>query len=124
MPVLGKYDYNHHIENKNGVTVDLLEALRAKIFSLSSSIEEYYYKMYIGYSEGKKFCEICVNSSQLKVWVGISVDEVYDPAMICRDVRAIGHYGTGNTEMTVKNFSDITQAFDIIKQAYGKCKVV
>jgi len=119
-PVLYEFNLAYHTDNIPQSTVELFEAMRTKIFSLSSSITEKHNKMYIGYSAKGNICEIRIQKNQLKIWVDVKKPEISDPLNICRDVLNIGHYGTGDTELTLDNRSQIDDIFDIIKQAYQK----
>lgn len=115
---LEKYDLNYHIGGKPQQTVELFNALRAKIISLSSSIGEKFNKINISYVGGKNICEICIMKNSLKVYVDMDIEEIIDPLSLCRDVRQIGHHGTGNTELYVRTSDDIEAVFEIIQQAY------
>jgi predicted transport protein len=119
-PVSSEYDLAYHTTNIPQSTLNLFEALRVKILALSASITEKYGKLYIGYSSPNKFCEICVLKSRLKVWVALSIDEFSDPHSLCRDVRNIGHWGTGDSELTLQNSNDVDAVFEIVRQAYNK----
>jgi len=116
--VSSEYDLAYHTANIPQSTLNLFKALRVKILDLSTSITEKYGKLYIGYYDPKKFCEISILKSQLKVWVALSIDELSDPYLLCRDVRNIGHWGTGHSELTLLQNDDVDAVFDIIKQTY------
>jgi predicted transport protein len=115
-----EYDLHYHIDGIPQQTIDIYEALRSKIMSLSEAVIEKFHKMYVGYSSNKNFCEIRILKYQLIIWVNISIDELADPLSICRDVRKIGHYGTGKTEIRVHNMYSIESVFNIIKQSFEK----
>lgn len=119
-PISSEYDLEYHTNNIPQSAVELFEELRAKILTLSSSITEKYNKMYIGYSSDGNICEIRIQKNQLKIWVDIKKHVISDPLNICRDVSNIGHYGTGDIELTFNNVGQINDTFDIIKQAYRK----
>ena len=36
----------------------------------------------------------------------------------CRDVREIGHFGTGDFELTIKNVNDFEETKYLINEAY------
>ena len=107
-----------HINHRPQSTVDLLMGLRERILSLSDGVAERITKFYIAYADYKKICEIHVQSFQLKIWVYLDIEEISDPQSLCRDVRNIGHYGNGSTEISLKSADDLDAAMDIIKQSY------
>ena len=119
-PVSSEYDFAYHTDNIPLSTIGLFEELRTKIFSLSSSITEKHNKMYIGYSDEGNICEIRLQKNQLRIWVDVKKHEISDPFNMCRDVRNIGHYGTGDIELTLDNVGQINGIFNIIEQAYRK----
>jgi predicted transport protein len=77
--------------------------------------------MYIGYSVKKNFCEIHFQSLRLKLWVNVNIDEIQDPMHLCRDVRNIGHYGTGETEFFLERIEDLDLVFGLIEQSFNIC---
>ena len=117
-PVTKGFDLNYHTHDKPGYIIQLFEALHSHIFSLPGPINEVYNKWYIAYSSPKNFCEILLQKNQLKIWVCISMDEISNHLSLCRDVRKIGHYGTGDTEIALYRIEDVDAVFDVIKQAY------
>jgi predicted transport protein len=58
--------------------------------------------------------------SKLKAYLSIETHEVNDPLKKTRDVKDIGHYSSGNTEITIKDRNEISYVVSIIKQAYEK----
>ena len=115
------YDLNYHFNNTQRHTVDLFERLRSKIFNLSDSIEERYNKLYVSYSMDKNFCEIHFQSNRLKIWVNACIDEIQDPMHLCRDMRNIGHYGNGESELFLERIEDLDNVFEIIEQSFKIC---
>ena len=87
---------------------------------MSNGIDERFNMKYIGYYSNGGFCQIHTQKSQLKIWVNLDIHDITDPLSLCRNVRKIGHYGTGNTEIVLKSFDELNAVFDIIQQAYKK----
>jgi hypothetical protein len=50
----------------------------------------------------------------------VITDKVEDALKKVRDVKDIGHYSSGNTEITIKDRNEISYSLSIIKQAYEK----
>lgn len=114
------YDLNFHLANKSNTVITLLDVLRAKIKSLSNQIDERFNKFYIGYYTHNSFCQIRPQRDQLKIWINLEIHHVSDPLGLCRDVRNVGHYGAGKTEIILRNFNDLEAVFELIRQAYKK----
>ncbi|MHA1749527.1 MAG: hypothetical protein ACTSYF_12880 [Promethearchaeota archaeon] len=112
IPNRRKYTDNPHV-------TELIKLLEEKIFSLDDGIQMVEKVAYASYElNNSKICEINIQTRQLKIWVPLTIDEIIDPKIPVRDVRKIGHYGTGNTEITLKGINEIDQVFDIITQSY------
>ena len=109
-----------HLNGKSQTTIDLFEHLRERIFDLGDdeSILEKAVKNYIVYKHGKNFCEIWVQASKLKIWVDISPSDLQDPAGIGRDVTKVGHWGTGEIEVTLEKLEQIDNVMALVEQAY------
>ncbi len=116
-----QYDLNYHLNSTQQSTVGLFERLRSKILSLSDSIDERYRKLYIGYSVNKNFCEIRLQKNRLQIWIDLCSEEISDPRKICRDMRKIGHYGTGETEFFLEKIEDLDIVFGLIEQSFNIC---
>lgn len=117
-----EYDLNHHYARGSQHTIILFDALRAKILSLSDSVSEKYNKFYIAYAKNSNFCEIHFQKRQLKIWVNMPLEDIRGTNTLCRDVRKIGHYGTGDTEILIDDFADIDTVLGIIQQAFDITK--
>jgi len=72
----------------------------------------------VGYKHGKNFCEIRIQSSQLKIWLDITSDNLNDPYNLARDVSNIGHWGTGDVEINLDNQRDLDKVLYLIEQTY------
>lgn len=114
------YTVEDHLKGRSAAVVELFETLREYIFSLSSedTIIEKANKMYIGYKHGKNFVEIQVQANGLRIWLDISPDQLDDPYHLGRDVRKIGHHGTGNVEVKLANSMHLERIFPLVEQAY------
>jgi len=109
-----------HLNGKSQATIDLFEQLRERIFNLGDdeSILEKAVKNYIVYKHGKNFCEIWVQVSKLKIWVDIAPSDLHDPAGLARDVTKVGHWGTGDVEITLESAGHLDAIMAIVEQSY------
>ena len=94
--------------------------MREKILGLAEEGEviEKANKMYIGYSHGKNFCEVRLQSKSLLIWLDISPEELEDPYNLIRDVSNIGHYGTGASEVRLNEPEDLDGVMSLIEQSF------
>ena len=58
--------------------------------------------------------------TRLKAYLNVEIDQVNDPLKKARDVKDIGHYSSGKTEIIIEEKSEIPYALSLIKQAYER----
>ena len=58
--------------------------------------------------------------SKLKAHLNIEMGQIDDPLKKARDVKDVGHYSSGKTEIIIKEKGDIPYALSLIKQAYER----
>jgi predicted transport protein len=114
------YTIDSHLQGKHQAVIDLFETLRNRIFLLNSdeTLTEKATKNYIAFRHGKNFCEVWIQAIKLKIWIDMSPNEVNDPFNITRDVSKVGHWGTGDLEVTLEDETQLDQVMDVIEQAY------
>jgi predicted transport protein len=114
------YTVESHLQGKPQSVVDLFESLRTRIFQLNTdeTLTEKATKNYIAFRHGKNFCEVWVQASKLKIWIDMPPGEGKDPFHITRDVSKVGHWGTGDLEVTLEDETQLDQVMDVIEQAY------
>ncbi len=115
-----EYDVEHHIKNKSPELKELFKELRERVLALESDhkIEENPRKHYIAYRTNKNFTEFQLQSSSIKIFIDLPKDQLEDPKDIARDMTNIGHYGTGDVEVVLKNFDDLEYVLALIEQSY------
>lgn len=75
---------------------------------------------YVAYRRIKNFACVEVHPQARKLYVFVKVEptpEVTVPGF-ARDVREIGHFGTGDLELTVRNADDLERAMPLIIKSY------
>jgi len=97
---------------------DLLEGLRAFILALGDDIMEKPLKLYIAFRRIKNFCTVCVQKSGLVVYLKIDPATVQLVDGFTRDVRSIGHWGTGDLEVLIRNKDDLKRAEPLLLRSY------
>ncbi len=100
------YDIEDHLNSLDGNLKQLFCDIREYILSLDESIEETPKKEYIAYKTSQNF--VCLETQKRKMLLFLKVkpDEVKPWLEQCRDVRNIGHYGTGDLEVSIMNVDD------------------
>ncbi|MCF6183720.1 MAG: DUF5655 domain-containing protein [Bacteroidales bacterium] len=111
------YTIDEHIDKLNGDLKDLLNEIREYIVNLDSSIEEAPKKYYIAYKTTQNFVCIETQKKKLVVFLKLNPAEIEKLPKQARDVRNIGHFGTGDLEITIKNMTDFEETRELINQS-------
>jgi predicted transport protein len=99
---------------------DRYEALRAFLTALGDDVQEKMLKLYVAFRRIKNFASVEVHPQTRKILVYVKVDPTtleLSPGFT-RDVRAIGHFGTGDLEITIGNDADLERAKPLLVQSY------
>ncbi len=97
---------------------DIYEELKASLENLEDDVQVKTLKNYQAFRRIKNFA--CVEVHTQKVLVFVKVDpteEVLEPGFT-RDMRNIGHYGTGNLEITLRDLADVEKAAPLLSKSY------
>lgn len=97
-----------------------LDALSGYLHSLGDDVQERHLQRYVAFKRIKNFAcvEMRNQKNNILVFIQINPDDIDLIDGFSRDVRDIGHYGTGNIEITISSDSDLEQAMPLIQQSY------
>ncbi len=100
--------------------VDRFEALKAFIMALGDDVQMKPLKFYFAFKRFKNFAcvEIHPQTGQLLVYVKVNPDEIELESGFTRDVRNIGHFGTGDLEIRIGTENDFERAKPFLVQSY------
>lgn len=90
------------------------------MLNLCNNLQEKILKYYFAYKRIKNFAcvEIYTQSNKLQVYVKLKPNEIQLEEGFTRDVRNIGHFGTGDLEISIRNEEDLTKAEPLILRSY------
>jgi len=108
------YTIEEHINKTNASLTELLNDIRDYIVNLDNAIEETPKKYYIAYKTTQNFVCIETQKKKLVLFLKINPDELEELPEQARDVRNIGHFGTGDLELTIKNSTDFEETKELI----------
>lgn len=116
----GSYSIDQHLEGASEQLKEIVTELRDFILSLDDSVEESPKKFYIAYKVTQNF--VCMELRQKKVILFLKLDpsEMNPIPPNGRDMRNIGHYGTGDLEITIQKAEEVKPACDLIRAAFEK----
>jgi predicted transport protein len=101
--------------------VELFEAVKDYLLSFGDDVQMKTLKFYFAFKRIKNFACVELRTQKKDVLVFVKVD----PATITltkgftRDVRNIGHFGTGDLEITLRSLEDIEKAKPLLEQSYA-----
>ncbi|HRF60893.1 MAG TPA: DUF5655 domain-containing protein [Fimbriimonadaceae bacterium] len=106
------------LEEAKPETKSLFESLRQAILGQGEDVSEKATKLYVAFKRTRNFATVTyASSSNLNLYLHVNVDDIAMRDGL-RDVRKIGHWGTGDLEVKVKSPQDIAAALPLIQQAY------
>lgn len=104
--------------NLTGDLSVLFEELRRRIGNLSPEVSEDIRERWIAYRIGRSFVNIVPEPGELVLYLdGIAPEDLIDPAGLGRDVRGLGHWGSGDIEVRLASGEDLDEAIDLVAQA-------
>lgn len=117
--------YRTHVDNVEMATPEIQEVyeeLCDYVESLGDDISKNQLKYYLAYKKIQNFICIEGQMKQLKVYLKLKPDSVTDsiPGLSIRDVTNIGHFGTGDLEITIKTLEDLEKAKGLIERTYNE----
>lgn len=115
-----EYSFEKHLVNKSRVIQELAHTAQEFILGLDPSIEESPKKFYIAYRTSQNI--VCMEIQKQKIILFIKLDpkQLQQLPEKSRDVTSIGHFGTGDLEITISTVEDLEVAKSYIESAYKK----
>jgi predicted transport protein len=112
--------FSENLERSDVVLQDRVEALRAYIEALGDDVQTKVLKFYVAFKRIKNFAcmNISVQKREIIVWVKVNPNTVEIEPGFTRDVREIGHYGTGDLEILIRSDADLERAKHLILRSY------
>lgn len=101
--------------------IDRFEALRAYMTALGDDVQETTLRFYIAFKRIKNFACVEFRPSTGKILIFAKVDPsaVQLEPGFTRDVTNVGHFGTGDLEITLTKAEDLERAKALLELSYG-----
>jgi predicted transport protein len=96
----------------------ILDALDTFAQSLGDDVQRKDLKLYIAFKRLRNFATVVFQKNNLVVFLVLNPKKVQIIEGITRDVSEIGHWGTGDLELTLSSLSDFEKVKPLIQQAY------
>jgi predicted transport protein len=112
------YTFDEHLEGKPEQTQALARAVQEFATGLDPSIEEVPKQEYVAYKGSQNIICMQVQKTQLRLYLKVDPDELEQIPETGRDVRDIGHVGTGDFELVVSDEEDLAEAKPYMEMSY------
>jgi predicted transport protein len=97
---------------------DLFASLEGYITSLGDDVQRKDLKLYIVYKRMRNFACVIIQRGKFTLEVSLNPDHVDLVEGFTRDMRRIGHWGTGDLEITLRAMADLERAKPLLRRAY------
>lgn len=114
----GEKTFNEQLILTSPKLRDLYYSIRDYILALGDDIIENELKLYVAFKKIKNIICIEVYQKQILLHLRVNPDTIELEDGFTRDVRNIGHYGTGELRVVIKSISDFEKAKKYIDKAY------
>jgi predicted transport protein len=110
----------HRIEKADDPLKALFEEVRQFAMGLGGDVSEKVMKFYIAYQRKENFlsCQVQTRSKRILAWLALNPDTIKAQPGFIRDVRKIGHHGTGDVEIIIASHADLERAKPLIASSY------
>ncbi|MBD9478111.1 DUF5655 domain-containing protein [Pseudoxanthomonas sp. PXM02] len=99
-------------------TRQVYDALASHVMALGDDVIERKLKLYTAFRRLKNFVSVVMYPNKMLVFLKVDPDTVALEDGFSRDVRQIGHWGTGDLELTLRTTADIEKAKPLIERSY------
>jgi predicted transport protein len=96
----------------------LFESLEGYVSSLGDDVSRKDLKLYVAFKRLRNFACVGFKKDALFLWLKLSPEAVALEPGFSRDMRQIGHWGTGDVEILIKTHVDLDKAKSLIQKAY------
>ena len=109
-----------YIKQANRELKDRYFKLRDHLINLGDDVQEKTLKNYIAFKKISNFAcvEVHPNSNEILLYLKVNPNEVKLMPPFIRDVRKIGHFGTGDLEIRISNDNEFEKAKPLIEKSY------
>lgn len=123
LPQKGQVKYkafSEYLEQSDENLKDLFGSFNAFCINLGDDVQVKTLKFYQAYKRIKNFAcaEVRPQLKHVLIFLKLDPDKVHLEEGFTRDVRSIGHYGTGDLEVTITSYDDLKKAEPLIIKSY------
>jgi len=117
----GDKTFAEQVADSSPALLALYDQLRAHIMAQGEDVTEKPLKLYVAFRRLRNFVCATLYAKQdphVRLWLKLNPATVTFEDGFCRDVTSIGHWGTGDVEVMVRDQSSLEKARLLIDRAY------
>ena len=114
------YTVDEHFAGKPKKVSEIAQAVQEHMLALDPSMEQVPKKLYIAYRISQNIVCMEIQKQRVLLYLKLDPKSVDAPANLSRDVSNIGHYGTGDFELSIKTLDDFEATKNLLELAYQK----
>lgn len=109
-----------YLEQANSELTDLYEELKAFLMALGDDVQFKILKFYFAFKRIKNFAcvEVHTGTNNLLVFIKVDPNSITLEEGFTRNVENIGHFGTGNLEISIKSHETLEKAKSLLVKSY------
>lgn len=114
--------FAEQLEGTSNELREIYYSIRDYILSLGDDVSENQLKLYTAFKKIRNIVCVEVRQKNILLYLRLNPDNYLEEqtAGLVRDVRNIGHWGTGDLEITLKSAEEFEQIKYLIDQSYNK----
>lgn len=102
----------------SGALADIHAAVRAHLLALGDDVQEKQLKLYVAYRRIKNFASVVVMKKSIVIYLRLNPNVAEFDESFMRDVSKIGHWATGDLEITLTNMANFHRIQPLLLRAY------
>ncbi|WP_446898807.1 DUF5655 domain-containing protein [Clostridium sp. LBM24168] len=110
--------FDEQLETTSSKLRELYYSIRDYILALGDDVTENKLKLYSAFKKIKNIVCVEVKMKSIVLYLRLDPEEIVLEDGFTRDVSKIGHWATGDLELTIKNAKDFEKAKEYIDKAY------
>lgn len=110
--------FDEQLESTSDNLKELYYSIRDYILALGDDVTENKLKLYSAFKKIKNIACIEVRAKSIMLYLRLNPNDITIENGFTRDVSKIGHWGTGDLEVTIKNVQDFEKAKEYVNKAY------
>lgn len=120
----GKSADKTHLEQLDQASkalIELYDKVGSYILAQGDDVHKKQLKLYVAFKRLRNFvCAAVIpkQDAQIRLWLKLDPNTIELEEGFSRDVRNIGHWGTGDLEVTIRNDKDFENAKPLIERSY------